>query len=265
MEIYEDTKISTVGCDSFFVGAVSTMPSTIGPVNAITYPLTQNVWAGVVNSGNVQFSVSLQNPAMVRTAFGIPTTIWTHAVQPSYFLLNTSNIICDETSRQAYSGNLDVRLKQAMDLESIGDISGALDIIYRCMDQTMREERFEEVDAFLAKLDASKLSVDITIAILIISRPACDRLPSREAFFKGAWNDLESRKRNARELLGELRHRPKGAGQSFSIGESTDQRCGNRGRWGLLQWFSRRHFAPPSRRCSFSPSVWPRFTGQPST
>jgi hypothetical protein len=176
--------------------------------------------------------------------------------QPLSIYLNNTAVVDPPTDiRKMYSGNLELWLSRAKKLEQSKDISGALDLIYRSLDQTLRDGRFREVDEFLRKLDPKQLSIDMLIAILILSRPAIDKLPSREAFYKGAWNAVESHKRNARELLGGLRRRPKGAGQSVSLISASNKRSSNRSRWNLLGWLTHWNTTPSSRGDAVSPSV----------
>ena len=112
---------------------------------------------------------------------------------------------------QSISIDLSARFAEARRIESEGNISGALDIVYRSLDNTLRLGNFRVLDEFIRKLKPEELSIDMIISVLVLSRPASDEIKSREDFFERAWKSVESRKRNARELLGGLRYGPKAA------------------------------------------------------
>lgn len=75
-------------------------------------------------------------------------------------------------------------LRDAVRLESEGKVDASIDAITFEIDRLMRAGQFEAIDDWFQRLPASRLSIQILLAILAASLPAKTRLPSRSGFFR---------------------------------------------------------------------------------
>jgi len=96
-------------------------------------------------------------------------------------------------------------LVDALDADGRGESSAALDIIFRKMDQLLRDGNFPEVDRVVRCAPIEGTSLTVLLGLLSITLPASQHLPSRDSFFDQIWKACVARGRNAEKLLGGLR------------------------------------------------------------
>ena len=96
-------------------------------------------------------------------------------------------------------------MADALDTDSRGESSLALDMIFRQVDQLLRDGKFPEVDRVLQAAPIEGTSLTVLLGLLSITLPASQYLPSRDSFFEQVWRACVNRGRNADKLLGGLR------------------------------------------------------------
>jgi hypothetical protein len=85
-------------------------------------------------------------------------------------------------------------------------MSRKLDAIFDAVDGLLLAGEYELVDAMLKGSDPEKMEVVRIISLLSLTRPAENKLPSRDEFFKKSWEVIEKRGRDVKKLLGGLEH-----------------------------------------------------------
>lgn len=93
--------------------------------------------------------------------------------------LHESRQYIDSTYAEQY-----VWLAEAVNLDSIGKMDGALDIVYNKLDDLLLQGQYTKVDHFLKQLVAANYSPNLLLGILTVTFYASEHLPSRAEFLE---------------------------------------------------------------------------------
>ena len=96
----------------------------------------------------------------------------------------------------------------------------ALGHMFREVDKLFTSGKFAEVDEWLSSLSPAKLSVNLIVGVLSITKPASDRLSRRQTFLDDAWAVVEGRGRSAAKLLGGLKGHKASDGETAQVSET---------------------------------------------
>jgi hypothetical protein len=99
-----------------------------------------------------------------------------------------------------------------------GEHVRALGHIFRPVGELLSNGQFREVDEWLSSLEPSRLSANLIVGILSITRAASDRLLSRPKFFDDACAAVERKGRDAGKFLGALKGRRPPYGAPVRVG-----------------------------------------------
>lgn len=94
---------------------------------------------------------------------------------------------------------------EAVRADTAGNLSQAIDIVFDHVDKLLASGAFESIDSILKKSPTEKVSIGFMMALLSITLPASNHLPSREAFFVRVWDACVAQGKDARKLIGGLK------------------------------------------------------------
>jgi hypothetical protein len=96
--------------------------------------------------------------------------------------------------------------KQAiLQMDENGKTALALDTLFAQIDSMLSAGEFDKVDDVVAAMPVEGPSLSLMLGLLSITRPAADRLPSRQRFFTRVYRLCQAMRRDAESLLGGLR------------------------------------------------------------
>jgi hypothetical protein len=91
------------------------------------------------------------------------------------------------------------------DIDLSSDAESTLDKIYDEVDDLLYANQFYDLSFFLRRIDCSKCSIDVLLALLTTTAPAKSHLLNRPFFYENVCKELENRGINEDGLLDGLK------------------------------------------------------------
>ena len=92
-------------------------------------------------------------------------------------------------------------LRDAVTLEREGDLRGSLGIIYRRVDEFVRESMLEALDEEISSVPAEEIGTDVLLGLLTATLPVKRKLASRPQLFKATLKLMKARGHFERGIL----------------------------------------------------------------